>query len=274
MMVQNIKPVNKELQQYISHFWVLKIGKIQRRVPPVMPVEPFSDLLLNFGDPIIWRGMDNVPQLKTSSYLCGLQKKPYRLEPHGEIDYLGIRFFPHGLYPFLNIPMSETSHRLIDMDVLPWNLSNYLAEKIFHLPDTTQKAALLEIELLKLLKSNTRQTSPFSLLLNHALQSIHCSGGATTIQKLCNQLDIHHKKLEREFKKRIGVTPKFYARVVRFNHALAHIQRKGKKIDNWWDIVFEYGYFDQAHFIKEFITFMGQSPESYCKTGFATSEVS
>jgi AraC-like DNA-binding protein len=100
-----------------------------------------------------------------------------------------------------------------------------------------------------------------SSLLEHTLSTIHTTQGQITVQQICDHFDIYPKRLEREFKKHIGITPKFYSRIVRFNHALTAIHQHTHM--HWIDLVYELGYFDQAHFIKEFAYFLGQTPQTY-----------
>ena len=67
------------------------------------------------------------------------------------------------------------------------------------------------------------------------------------------------KTLERQFHEKIGFTPKFYTRIVRFSHAMKMLtQNKGV-----FDIIVDCGYTDQAHFIKEIRLFTGRTPKFY-----------
>jgi AraC-like DNA-binding protein len=63
------------------------------------------------------------------------------------------------------------------------------------------------------------------------------------------------------FRKEVGLTPKLFCRVRRFQRVLRHITA-GQKVD-WAEIALTCGYFDQAHFIHDFRAFSGINPSSY-----------
>jgi transcriptional regulator GlxA family with amidase domain len=71
---------------------------------------------------------------------------------------------------------------------------------------------------------------------------------------------ITERQLERLFKKYIGLSPKFYSRIIRFNHIFQLV--KEKRI-SWLEITHLSGYFDQSHFIRDFKAFTGEEPSQY-----------
>jgi AraC-like DNA-binding protein len=60
----------------------------------------------------------------------------------------------------------------------------------------------------------------------------------------------------------VGINPKQYHRIVRFNNLLPNIHRK-KNICHWTDLAYQFGYYDQVHFIKDFKTFYGKTPSAF-----------
>ena len=65
------------------------------------------------------------------------------------------------------------------------------------------------------------------------------------------------------FKEHVGVTPKVFLKIIRFQKALQEIETH--KTVNWTSIAFESGYYDQAHFINDFKEFSGFTPNQYLK---------
>jgi AraC-like DNA-binding protein len=80
--------------------------------------------------------------------------------------------------------------------------------------------------------------------------------------EIAQSLGMSLKTLERRCLEVIGITPKSYIRLVRYNHALETV-RTDKSGRNWIDIATECGYYDQSHFIREFKQLTGDSPEKY-----------
>jgi methylphosphotriester-DNA--protein-cysteine methyltransferase len=77
------------------------------------------------------------------------------------------------------------------------------------------------------------------------------------------------KHLIGQFKRYSGLTPKTLHRIFRFNRLLGNINEKQEII--WTDIVYETGYADQSHFIKDFHNFCGFNPTKYIKNGYNNS---
>jgi len=86
------------------------------------------------------------------------------------------------------------------------------------------------------------------------------SKGAISITEVIEQIGISERSLERYFKKYGGLAPKFYSRVIRFSNIFEFIQR-----DNfsWADVLYPAGFYDQAHFFKNFKEFTGEEPSKY-----------
>ena len=78
------------------------------------------------------------------------------------------------------------------------------------------------------------------------------------------------KHLIDQFKKYIGLTPKYYQRILRFNEILQQIQKKENI--TWTQIAYQCGYSDQSHFIKEFKHFSGFNPKEFIQEGFNHDE--
>lgn len=87
---------------------------------------------------------------------------------------------------------------------------------------------------------------------------IEANHGSLPIGQLAQKLWLSKRVLEYEFLEQVGLSPKLYSRITRFNSLMTGI--KNKKITDWQDLALKYNYFDQAHFINEFKRFSGSSP--------------
>ncbi len=252
-------PKNKRLQEYVQYFWLLKHPGDNSGCP-ILPPEAVFDVILSFGESTTWETRDHrIIELK-GSFLGGIREEPVFLDCQRKVDYLAIRFYPDKFHQLLNFPMSEISNQVIELDLFPGTFWRHLTEKIAGFHDVSQKIAALEYELLALLGG----TQNPSKLIETSLSLIHTSRGTQSINSLSDQLGVYPKSLEREFKNRIGLPPKRYSRIVRINHVIEHLSMQNSEVE-WVDIAYEYGYFDQSHFIKEFTQFLGLSPEQYRK---------
>jgi methylphosphotriester-DNA--protein-cysteine methyltransferase len=106
--------------------------------------------------------------------------------------------------------------------------------------------------------SRMRTTVTDTLVLA-ALTLIHKSKGNIRIKDLMKQLHISQSPLEKRFRSQVGATPKKFASIVRFKHTLHQYSPQ----NSLTDLGYEGGFYDQAHFIKEFKNFTGETPESF-----------
>ncbi len=100
---------------------------------------------------------------------------------------------------------------------------------------------------------------PPDKLVSAALSIIHTNKGNIKIRELCTQLYTSQSPLEKRFRKAVGASPKKYASIVRFKHLL----NQYPSATSLTGLGYEAGFYDQAHFIKEFKTFTGLTPENY-----------
>jgi AraC-like DNA-binding protein len=95
--------------------------------------------------------------------------------------------------------------------------------------------------------------------IDEAVRLICQSQGALSIKALSETLCLSQSPFEKRFRQRVGTTPKKFASIVRFNAVLNHLSRS----HSLTEIGYTYGFFDQAHFIKDFKQFSGQTPEQF-----------
>ncbi len=83
------------------------------------------------------------------------------------------------------------------------------------------------------------------------------------VADIMKEVFMSRRNFERRFFKKVGLSPKYYARISRMAHLMNLIAGK-KKVD-WQAIFNEYEFYDQSHFIKDFIEFTGRTPEQYIR---------
>jgi AraC-like DNA-binding protein len=101
---------------------------------------------------------------------------------------------------------------------------------------------------------------PADLMVYKALQFIHHSKGTIRITELAEKLNTSQSPLEKRFRKIVGASPKKFASIVRVKNVIAALDHGDQDA-----AAFLAGYYDQAHFIKDFKTFTADTPEQYLK---------
>lgn len=192
-----------------------------------------------------------------NAWITGIQKQymTYQLKPSRTI--LSIRFHPGGFYALTNLPQSMIENTVVDAEVLLGPSVAQLREDI--MDDIDPQEIFIKVE--RYFKKKIKQQD-----IEHAVISYMCNHIFAPMSFLVQKTGYSQKHLIHLFKKHVGVTPKYFQRISRFNKVLNDIQAMRSEID-WTDIVFDNHYFDQAHFIKDFTHFIGLSPQCYIETG-------
>lgn len=110
----------------------------------------------------------------------------------------------------------------------------------------------------KLLQSQLKNVEADKLVIE-AVKLIYQSRGTIRIKDLKEKLFISSDPLEKRFRKIVGTTPKKFATIVRFHTVLTNLS----KTKSLTEICYENNFFDQAHFIKQFRQFTGETPEHF-----------
>jgi AraC-like DNA-binding protein len=173
------------------------------------------------------------------------------------VDYLGVRFYPGGAFQLLNLPMADlidssteaTLLKLPNIETLQLSLADT------HTPQN--RISLVENWLLHL--ANLHQ--PESGLVQRLLPQL--INATSSVENIVTQENLHRRKLERVFQHEIGVSPNKIKMLYRIKQARAMIKEApGKSLT---DVAIAAGFFDQAHFNRQFQQITGQTPCHYKK---------
>jgi AraC-like DNA-binding protein len=190
------------------------------------------------------------------SWISGM-KTDYILIDASVSNMIGVHFKPGGCYPFINFPMVELNNLTIEADPVLGNEIHIIRDAILHEPGIEKRFDILEKYFLKKGESKMENHALVHYSVNQLLQSPHM----WTIKNLSNKTGITQKHLITLFKKYVGLSPKMFSRIHKFQKVVQQIEQL-QKVD-WALLAYECGYYDQAHFIKEFHAFSGINPVSY-----------
>lgn len=190
-----------------------------------------------------------------SSYVCGIEsrKAAYTLQGMGMI--VGILYRPGAFYGYSSEPMSELVDRKVDISrYFPFDAE--AAEKgIFASSRLEEKVAFIE----GLLSSYIPEPDDKVDELNKIVRAIMEDRSLTSVDLLVNRFNASKRTLQRMFKEYLGVSPKWVIQRYRMHEASDAIEN-GADITT---VALELGYFDQAHFSKDFKAIVGASPHAY-----------
>lgn len=239
----------RELQPYVACFWTVNTQKsINKPVIGRIIPDGCMDIVFN---------LDELSEGK-SGVVVGVMTKPDIKIIEGVRNFVGVRFWPGGIIPFLRISAVEFTDDLVSIEDLWGRESNAMNESIYTESTFSKKVKVIENKLFKMLKDLNESDQ----IINFALLKILASRGVIPINQLVRELDISQRQLSRKFKEWIGITPKKFCSIVRFQNIVFELNKSADNLSNidWLDIALENGYYDQAHFIREFQKLYGKTP--------------
>jgi AraC-like DNA-binding protein len=143
------------------------------------------------------------------------------------------------------------------LDLIWGSLVDEIREQLQGIPSHDEKLSTLEAFLL----ARAHRSLEANRLISFAVQQLQHSPQFLAIKDLAQTVGITQKHLITQFEKVVGLRPKTFARVCKFQKVVNMIESQTEL--EWSSIAYDCGYYDQAHFIKEFQTFSGLNPTAY-----------
>lgn len=242
------------LTPYIAQYWTLcSTGAIS--LDEAIFVDGQADILFNFGVGYLRQNLNGDAQTLYATHLDAQRTYPVAIAQKGAIDLLGVRFRAGGLAAFTRIPIDETSDQTIDLAVIWGGAPRTLEARLYDCGDDLGRIALLDDFFLRHLAP-----TPYTPLMRYVASLIE-SPLQPSISAISREVSYSIRTLDRLFKAAFGYTPKFYARVARFQRALAMVGAPGEA--TFAEIAAACGYYDQSHFTHDFNHFAGSAPAAY-----------
>ncbi|MCD9022527.1 DUF6597 domain-containing transcriptional factor [Cohnella silvisoli] len=235
----------EKLRVYIQHYWVVEWD--------LRGQEPYRQVVLSHPNV-------NLVFEPGRTRLYGIWEKTSEQLLQGQGSVFAVKFNPGGFYPFWKQPVSKLtgssmaltevfgeSARILEEDILATKNVAHLVERIdrffiSHLPEQDDNVALL----------------------NEMVAVLIAEKDILKVEHLASRFGMSMRTLQRLFSKYVGVNPKGVIQRYRL-HEVAEKIENGEAID-WVKLATDMGYYDQAHFIKDFKAILGKSPDEYIRS--------
>jgi len=238
---QEIQP-NKEIQNFIYCFWQLKTQ---------------TPLKSNYSYRVVSDGCIDVffnHKQPTENFVMGFCRKFVQFPIGKEFDYIGIRFLPSAFPHLFGLDAKALSNQSQELNKMLPIFSEWISSKIKPADSFEHITKNLNEKINGFLKS---QNINFDHRFLSSLNLIFKRNGYLDTEKDL-KTGLSPRQLRRIFNFYIGTTAKSFSNVVRFQHILNAKPSKQSLKEN--KLYFDVGFFDQAHFIKNFKTFYGVTP--------------
>ena len=255
----------KLLQLYVRYYWVFNSCQMMNTY--TFPIG-CPQIIFHKRTPLF------VPEFGTMQdklTISGQVNFSSHLQADGDVEMIVVVFYPHTMNMFLNTPASSFYNQEISGYDIEDKQLNELAAQVFECEDNNLCVTLIEEWLLSRLSTKPYYTTYRVKRINAAIDKL-CAAPHTLVTELSSICCLGKKQFEREFYLHVGMNPKEYSRIVRFQKALRLMQHQQGK-SNQADLAYTSGYADQSHLIREFKKLCGYTPLSLLEVSTPYSDL-
>jgi AraC-like DNA-binding protein len=209
-------------------------------------------LVISFGPTL------DVDGRRFTSFVAGLHDTPALTEHAGEGHGIEAYLTPLGARRMLGLPMGELTRQVVELEDLIGAEAGELAERLYEAPSWPARFAMLE----RAIAVRVLDAPPVAAELEWAWRRLLETGGRVPVGALARELGCSRRHLAASFREQLGLPPKPLARLLRFERAL-HRLRGGADLA---ELALDCGYYDQAHFNRDFRQYAGRTPTEYLVT--------
>jgi len=195
-----------------------------------------------------------------SSRIVGVMQGKFSAFLEGKGQVFGVKFKPGAFYPYLNSPVSNLTDGVFSFMEIFGADGKSLEEKILSHDDELKKIELAE----KFLRERMPERDENLVVIGEIVDLIVGDREITKVDDILLQLKLNKRTLQRLFRQYVGVSPKWVIKRYRLHEAAE--QFATSSVTDWPRLALDCGYFDQAHFIRDFKSIVGRSPAEYAKS--------
>jgi AraC-like DNA-binding protein len=233
-----------ELAWLVQHFWVVR-WDLRGHEPQQRETLPHPNVHLVFEP--------------AGSRIYGVHSARFTQTLQGRSFAFGVKFRPGGFRPFLLRAVSTLRDRsLMPRDVFGPAFTRVEAEMLA-MEDDASMVALAE----GFLRQHLPVMDPLAVQVGEIVDGIVHDRLLTTVEQLVQRWSIDKRRLQRLFSEYVGVSPKWVINRYRLHEAVERLA-EGATVD-WAQLALDLGYFDQAHFIRDFRKLVGRPPGEYTR---------
>lgn len=255
----------KMLQPYVRYYWVFSSNQILNTY--TFPIG-CPQIIFHKRTPLFVPELDTMQNKLTIS---GQVNFSSHLQADDDVEMIVVVFYPHAMNMFLKTPSSSFYNKEISGYDIEDKQLNELAMQVFECEDNNVCVNLIEKWLLYRLSIRAYDTTYRVSRMSAAIEQL-CAAPQTLVTELSSTCCLGKKQFEREFYLHVGMNPKEYSRVVRFQKALKQMQHQQGRI-NQADLAYTNGYADQSHLIREFKKLCGYTPLSLLEVSMPYSDL-
>ena len=247
------------LSEFVELLWLYE-GYQQPHAKERLLPDGSMELVINLNEDLtrVYDPHDTVKfRTLRGPVMVGAHSEFFVIDTAEQHSVAGVHFKPGGAFPFFGPPASELHNTLVSLEDLWGRLAGQLRERLLEAATPQAKLRVLEQALLAQAAERLERHPAVAFALHEFRSAPH----TRTIAEVTGQIGLSAKRFIQVFNGEVGLTPKLFCRVRRFQRVLRRIGA-GRPVE-WAAVAADCGYFDQAHFIHDFRAFSGINPSTY-----------
>jgi AraC-like DNA-binding protein len=240
---------DQQLAKWVNNYWYavgFNKGEVRAKIYP----DNSMDIIFAF---------DYVQGLFTADFYGIMTNSFEFVEPDRSVRMFGVRFKPSGIKAFMRIPTLELANRNEDLRLFNTPFDQAFCDA---LPEK-QTADEIVAHTNRCLISRLPNLFPYDSRIIHAINMIEHTKGQLNLTNLASEVCLGQRHFERQFKDVVGIAPKTFAKISRFEHARQQIVEYPN--EDLLSVAIKCGYYDQTHLINDFKLFTGDTPNNFRK---------
>jgi len=243
------------LAPVVERLWLLE-GQAGEIAAEPIPPDGHPEIIIHAGEPFV-EIVNGRRRLQERVLFAGQITRAVQVAPSGYSRLAGARLRPHGGFMLFGGSQRRYADRIVPLADIDARLARRLARGVAGLGLTGDLVPALESVLAPVAAAVTR-----TVVVAPAVALALERRGLVRVADLAAPVRLGARQFERRFQEQVGLPPKLFLRILRFQEVLNAI-RYGLDATSWADVAAAHGFYDQAHFIHDFKGFVGESPAAW-----------
>lgn len=258
-MIFNTYIPPKQLAGVVRYYWSLdgKLSPTEKYIHRTL-ANHCPELIFHYGGEFKEIVSGNKIEKTFRTGLHGQTNIIRRFTAENNCGIFGAMLEPYAIPILFNSSATEVKNQLIDLELLMGREGGEIAEQMILAKNNNHRIALMDHFLTKRLNAINSTEIIF------AVKNICSEMGNVNVRHIAKHACLSQRQFERNFKNLVGFTPKSFARLVRFKSLVDNYTKRGQTLT---EIAYDFGYYDQSHFIHDFKQFSGYNPKAYFHDG-------
>jgi len=257
-MIFRVFNPSAQLAPYIRSYWILERDDVPDSAETILP-DGCMEMIFHYGDEYV----SNIAQQEKTQngvIIVGQIKEAITIQPAGQTGIFSIRFQPWGFYAFTGIGSDKLTEQVIEAEDIWGNAISEIQEQL-QSATHEEKVTIVERFLTDILNRQKAKTIDKVSSVAPVLGYLHKHMGNLAVAHMAYRSNVSVRHFNRNVTEITGLSPKLLARIIRLQTFLS-VHEAGATLT---DSLYRCGYFDQAHFIREFREIANMTPNSFFK---------